>query len=56
KRWTTSDVVRQLRETGDERAEEAQKAIGSLCSLGVVDMRFTVIGERVVTPSSIVFL
>ncbi|KAI6009717.1 translocation protein sec63 [Pisolithus marmoratus] len=51
-----SDVVRQLREAGDERAEEAQKATGSLCSLDVVDMRFKVIGERVVTPSSIVFL
>ncbi|KAI6003519.1 translocation protein sec63 [Pisolithus orientalis] len=51
-----SDVVRQLRESGDERAEEAQKAFTGLGSLEIVDMRFKVIGERVVTPSSIVFL
>ncbi|KAI6122859.1 translocation protein sec63 [Pisolithus croceorrhizus] len=51
-----SDLVRQLRVTGDERTEEAAKAFGSLACLEVVDMRFKVIGERVVTPSSIVFL
>ncbi|KAI6099044.1 translocation protein sec63 [Pisolithus sp. B1] len=51
-----SDLVRQLKETGDERTEKAAKAFGSLACLEVVDMRFKVIGERVVTPSSIVFL
>ncbi|KIK17816.1 hypothetical protein PISMIDRAFT_14791 [Pisolithus microcarpus 441] len=45
-----------LRETGDERTEEAGKAFNSLPSLEVVDLHFRVIGERVVTPSSIVFL
>ncbi|KAI6033822.1 translocation protein sec63 [Pisolithus microcarpus] len=50
------DVVRQLREAGDERTEEAGKAFNSLASLEIVDLRFRVIGERVVTPSSIVFL
>ncbi|KAI6033730.1 hypothetical protein BKA83DRAFT_4623670 [Pisolithus microcarpus] len=45
-----------LRETGDERTEEAGKAFNSLPSLEVVDLHFRVIGERVVAPSSIVFL
>ena len=33
-------VVRSLRESGDTRAEEAQKALDGLNSLDVVDMRF----------------
>jgi len=48
--------VRDLKESGDERALEAGKALQSWASLEVVDMAFKVIGEHLVTPSSIVFL
>ncbi|KIM62777.1 hypothetical protein SCLCIDRAFT_1175485 [Scleroderma citrinum Foug A] len=51
-----SSIVRTLRESGDARAEEAQKAFEALSLLDVVDMRFKVIGEHIVTPSSIVYL
>ncbi|KAL4078454.1 Sec63 Brl domain-containing protein [Scleroderma yunnanense] len=49
-------IVRTMQESDNARAEEAQKALEGLSSLELVDMRFKVIGERVVTPSSIVFL
>ncbi|KIJ61032.1 hypothetical protein HYDPIDRAFT_138376 [Hydnomerulius pinastri MD-312] len=48
--------VQALKESGDHRAEEAKKALDSWNSLEIVDMGFKVIGERLVTPSSIVFL
>lgn len=35
-----SSIVRTLRESGDARAEEAQKAFEALSLLDVVDMRF----------------
>ncbi|KAF8554965.1 translocation protein sec63 [Imleria badia] len=48
--------VRDLKESGDDRAVEAGKALENWGALEVVDMGFKVIGERLVTPSSIVFL
>ncbi|KAF8837100.1 translocation protein sec63 [Paxillus ammoniavirescens] len=48
--------VQALEESGDDRAAEARKAFNSWESLEVVDIEFKVIGERLVTPSSIVFL
>ncbi|KAG6374905.1 translocation protein sec63 [Boletus reticuloceps] len=48
--------VRDLGESGDDRAVEASKALENLGTLEVVDLGFKVIGERVVTPSSIVYL
>ncbi|KAG9317061.1 translocation protein sec63 [Chiua virens] len=48
--------VRELKENGDQRASEAGKALQSWGTLEIVDMGFKVIGERLVTPSSIVFL
>ncbi|KAF8122761.1 translocation protein sec63 [Boletus edulis] len=67
-------IVRDLGESGDDRAVEASKALENLGTLEVVDFGFKgtydtvlvlyvfemtiskVIGERVVTPSSIVYL
>ncbi|KAI9572465.1 translocation protein sec63 [Boletus coccyginus] len=48
--------VNNLKESGDKRALEARKALESWGSLQLVGMGFKVIGERLVTPSSIVFL
>ncbi|KIJ19749.1 hypothetical protein PAXINDRAFT_166003 [Paxillus involutus ATCC 200175] len=48
--------VQALEESGDDRAAEARKALNNWESLEVVDIEFKVIGERLVTPSSIVFL
>ncbi|KAH7888181.1 translocation protein sec63 [Phlebopus sp. FC_14] len=48
--------VEDLKERGDDRADEAKKALQSWASLEVVDVTFKVIGERVVTPSSLVVL
>ncbi|KAG8218226.1 translocation protein sec63 [Butyriboletus roseoflavus] len=48
--------VRELKESGNGHASEASKTLESWGTLEIVDMVFKVIGERLVTPSSIVFL
>ncbi|KAG1762805.1 translocation protein sec63 [Suillus placidus] len=48
--------ILRLEDEGDIRKTEARKTLEGWSWLDVVDMSFKVIGERLVTPSSIVFL
>ncbi|EGO04169.1 hypothetical protein SERLA73DRAFT_67885 [Serpula lacrymans var. lacrymans S7.3] len=52
-----SDAVKDIMK-GDynNKPEQAQKVLQNRCRLDIVDVSFKVIGERLVTPSSIVFL
>ncbi|KAF4602544.1 secretory subunit [Pleurotus pulmonarius] len=50
------ELVSTLEEKGDPRAAEAKKVIEKWGRLELVDATFQVIGERIVTPGSIVFL
>lgn len=50
------DFVHALEEQQDGRAIDAKKAISRWGRAEIVDAAFKVIGERIVTPSSIVFL
>ncbi|KAH7904234.1 translocation protein sec63 [Hygrophoropsis aurantiaca] len=49
-------ILANLETTKDERLPEVKKALRSWSRLDVIDVSFKVIGERLVTPSSIVFL
>lgn len=51
-----ASFISRLEDEGDSRITEARKAVEGWSRLDVVDMTFKVIGERLVTPSSIVFL
>lgn len=51
-----ASFISRLEDEGDIRKTEARKAIEGWSRLDIVDMSFKVIGERLVTPSSIVFL
>lgn len=51
-----ASFISRLEDEGDIRITEARKAVEGWSRLDVVDMSFKVIGERLVTPSSIVFL
>ncbi|KAG2130456.1 translocation protein sec63 [Suillus bovinus] len=48
--------ISRLEDEGDIRKTEARKAVEGWSRLDVVDVSFKVIGERLITPSSIVFL
>ncbi|KAJ7224482.1 Sec63 Brl domain-containing protein [Mycena pura] len=48
--------VRTLQEQEDSRVIDAQKALGRWGRVEIVDVSFRVIGERIITPSSIVYL
>ncbi|GBE78987.1 Translocation protein [Sparassis crispa] len=50
------DVISTLEAKGDERVENVKKAVERWGSVEVVGASFRVIGERFVTPSSIVYL
>ncbi|KAF8075961.1 hypothetical protein FPV67DRAFT_1649028 [Lyophyllum atratum] len=50
------DLVHALEEKQDSRAVDVKKALAKWGRAEIVDAAFKVIGERVVTPSSIVFL
>ncbi|KAJ3852121.1 Sec63 Brl domain-containing protein [Lentinula lateritia] len=49
-------VVDELERNGDSRAEDVKKAIARWGRLELVDAAYKVIGERIVVPSSIVYL
>lgn len=51
-----ASFISRLEDESDIRITEARKAVEGWSRLDVVDMSFKVIGERLVTPSSIVFL
>ncbi|THH32152.1 hypothetical protein EUX98_g2021 [Antrodiella citrinella] len=51
-----SDLVLSLEEKGDERAREVKKAASKWGKVDLVETSFQVIDDRVVTPSSIVYL
>lgn len=51
-----AQVAESFAEKNDERASEVKKALSRWGKLDIVDASFKVIGERVVTPLSIVFL
>jgi len=51
-----SDLILALEEKGDERAREVKKAASKWGKLDLVEASFQVIDDRVVTPSSIVYL
>ncbi|ESK87828.1 translocation protein sec63 [Moniliophthora roreri MCA 2997] len=51
-----SDLVAELEQKGDGRATDVKKAVEKWGRLEIVDASFKVIGERIVTPSSIVYL
>ncbi|OAX33624.1 hypothetical protein K503DRAFT_869439 [Rhizopogon vinicolor AM-OR11-026] len=51
-----ASFISRLEGEGDIRVSDARKALEGWSRLDVVDMSFKVIGERLVTPSSIVFL
>ncbi|KAF5363456.1 hypothetical protein D9756_000996 [Leucocoprinus leucothites] len=53
---TLTDVAQALESKNDDRAGDVKKALERWGAIEVVDAAFKVIGERVVTPSSIVFL
>ncbi|THG98612.1 hypothetical protein EW026_g3617 [Hermanssonia centrifuga] len=50
------DLVQTLEEKGDGRVGEIKKAVSKWGKLEIVDASFKVIGERIVTPLSIVYL
>ncbi|KAF7289535.1 J domain-containing protein [Mycena chlorophos] len=45
-----------LKENGDSRVADVEKALGRWGRVEIVDASFRVIGERIITPSSIVYL
>ncbi|KAJ8085815.1 secretory subunit [Marasmius tenuissimus] len=51
-----NDVATQLEQKGDGRAEDVKKAVDKWGRLEIVDAAYKVIGERVIVPSSIVYL
>ncbi|KAJ7281859.1 Sec63 Brl domain-containing protein [Mycena rebaudengoi] len=51
-----TDFVQSLEKQADGRAEDARKALRLWGRLEIVNVAFKVIGERIVTPSSIVYL
>jgi len=51
-----TDVLEALSEKNDERAVQVKKAIDRWGRVEIVDASFKVIGERVVSPSAIVYL
>lgn len=51
-----TEVLSALEEKGDGRVSTVRKAISKWGRVEIVDAAFKVIGERVVTPSSIIFL
>ncbi|KAF6743039.1 translocation protein sec63 [Ephemerocybe angulata] len=51
-----TEVLSALQEKGDARAGQVQKAIQKWGRVEIVDAVFKVIGERIITPSSIIFL
>lgn len=51
-----TEVLRALQEKGDGRVGQVRKAMEKWGRIEIVDAAFKVIGERVVTPSSIIFL
>ncbi|KXN80902.1 Translocation protein sec63 [Leucoagaricus sp. SymC.cos] len=53
---TLTDVAEALESKKDGRASDIKKALEKWGTIDIVDVAFKVIGERVVTPSSIVFL
>ncbi|EPQ59753.1 DnaJ-domain-containing protein [Gloeophyllum trabeum ATCC 11539] len=53
---TLDDFVGYLAEKGDGRVDQVKKAVARLPRLEVEDITFKVIGERIVTPLSIVHL
>jgi len=50
------DLVDSLKQDGDERVQQVQKAMDKWGKLDLVDADFKVIDDRLVTPSSIVYL
>ncbi|KAF8189741.1 Sec63 Brl domain-containing protein [Pholiota molesta] len=53
---TLTDVLRSLEEKADPRANDVKKAIERWGRVDLVSASFKVIGERIVTPSSIIYL
>ncbi|ETW84592.1 molecular chaperone, DnaJ superfamily [Heterobasidion irregulare TC 32-1] len=53
---TLEDYIQALEEKGDERLPDIKKAAARWGRLELVDARFQVIGERIVTPSALVLL
>ncbi|CAL1701925.1 unnamed protein product [Somion occarium] len=51
-----SDVLRSLEESGDARITDLKRAVSQWGQLDLVDASFRVIDDRLVTPSSIVYL
>ncbi|KAK7051395.1 secretory subunit [Paramarasmius palmivorus] len=51
-----AELVSELEQKGDGRAADVKKAVEKWGRLDVVDASYKVIGERIVTPSSIVYL
>ncbi|KAH8106334.1 DnaJ-domain-containing protein [Cristinia sonorae] len=51
-----ADLIFSLEEKADDRAREVKKVASKWCKLDLVDASFQVIDDRVVTPSSIVYL
>jgi translocation protein SEC63 len=51
-----TDVLRSLEEKADPRATDVKKAIERWGRVDLVSASFKVIGERIVTPSSIIYL
>ncbi|EEB87109.1 hypothetical protein MPER_15679, partial [Moniliophthora perniciosa FA553] len=50
------DLVTELEQKGDGRAADVKKAVEKWGRLEIVDASYKVIGERIITPSSIVYL
>ncbi|KAF9069774.1 DnaJ-domain-containing protein [Rhodocollybia butyracea] len=51
-----TEVIKELEGNSDSRAENVKKAVARWGRLELVDAAYKVIGERIVTPSSIVYL
>ncbi|KAF9475267.1 translocation protein sec63 [Pholiota conissans] len=51
-----TDVLQSLEEKADPRSSDVKKAIAKWGSVDLVSASFKVIGERIVTPSSIIYL
>ncbi|TEB29020.1 translocation protein sec63 [Coprinellus micaceus] len=51
-----TEVLNALEEKGDARVGQVRKALEKWGRIEIVDAAFKVIGERIVTPSSIIFL
>ncbi|KAJ3745376.1 Sec63 Brl domain-containing protein [Lentinula detonsa] len=51
-----AEVVKELEANNDSRAEDVKKAVARWSRLELVDAAYKVIGERIIVPSSIVYL